>query len=60
MALPLGQSTITPFKRADFSVSMQQGKYCCGYNMFQLSISLTPCPGVPTNRRGALHSEFDT
>lgn len=51
--LPLGESSIAPFSKAEFELSIGSGKYNCGYNMFQLSLLYTPGKGVPVNRRGA-------
>jgi len=51
--LPLGESSISPFTKAEFELSMRNGKYSCGYNAFLLSLLYTPCRGVPVNRHGA-------
>lgn len=54
MPLPFGQSSIAPFNADDFSMSMaQQGKYSCGFNLFHMSLTFSPNPGVPVNRQGA-------
>lgn len=51
--LPLGQSSIAPFAKADYDLGMLQGKYACGFNLFKLSLTFSACPGVPINRTGA-------
>ena len=51
--LPLGESSIAPFTQEDFALGMKQGHFCCGFNLFQLSLTYAPCPAVPINRKGA-------
>ena len=51
--LPLGQSSIAPFAKSEYELGMKQGKYTCGFNLFQLNLTFTPSVGVPINRKGA-------
>ena len=51
--LPLGQSSIAPFAKSEYEMGMKQGKYSCGFNLFQLNLTFAPSLDVPINRKGA-------
>ena len=53
LPLDLGQSSVSPFKVADFNTAIQGvGTYTAGANAFWCSPFFSTTPGVPINRHG--------